>query len=83
MAWLRQHIEAGQVRMVAHVTVEPPGYIVRLTEALPPRAVHESGHRYTSRELAFAAAEVLVRHRLGGHECGLSCSGWIEDPSMS
>ena len=81
MAWLRQHIEAGQVRAVAHVTADPGGYSVRLTEALPPRPPHESGHRYASRELAFAAADVLVRHRLGGHECG-ACSGWIEDPSV-
>lgn len=82
MAWLRQHIEAGQVRAVAHVAAEPVGYSLRLAEGAPLRDLHESGHRYTSRDLAFAAADALVRHRLGGHECGAFCSGWIEDPNV-
>jgi len=83
MAWLRQHIEGGQVRLVAHVIVDPAGYGVRLSEARSLRPVHEGGHRYRTRELAFAAADVLVRHNLGGHECGTVCSGWIEDPGAA
>jgi hypothetical protein len=89
MSWVRQHLEAGRVVVVARVTIEGSQYAVRLAEPPAPGSIrppekpspHDANH-YTSRDLAFAAADVLVRHRLGGHFCTNACSGWIEDAAI-
>jgi hypothetical protein len=49
---------------------------VHVTAAQPPRS-YESPHRYASPDIAFAAADALSRHRLGGHKCGEDCTGWV------
>jgi hypothetical protein len=79
MGYLRQHRERGRVRAVALVVQEPKGFFVRLTENdLPARRSHEGLHYYASRDIAFAAADALARHWLGGHECHAGCTGWLE-----
>jgi hypothetical protein len=80
MGYLREHSEAGRVRAVARVVGEPGRFCVRLTEgSASSRRPHEGG-LYSTRDLAFAVADVLARHQLRGHECGAACTGWL-DPS--
>jgi len=79
MGYMRQHSDAGHVRAVACVVGEPGRFLVRLTEGDAKRYwSHEGLHYYGSREIAFAAADALARHRLEGHECGAECSEWVE-----
>jgi hypothetical protein len=77
MAWVRQHWEGLQVVTIAHVSSAPRGFRVRLLEGEGVfRRAHDNGNRYSSRDLAFGAADTLVRHR-GGHECFARCGGWV------
>jgi hypothetical protein len=79
MGYMRQHSDAGHVRAVACVVGEPGRFLVRLTEGdATAYWSHEGLHYYDSRDIAFAAADALARHRLRGHECGAECSGWVE-----
>jgi hypothetical protein len=79
MGYMRQHSDAGHVRAVACVVGEPGRFLVRVTAGDAPACrFYEGLHYYGSREIAFAAADALARHRLGGHECGAECSGWVE-----
>jgi hypothetical protein len=82
--YLREHREAGDVRGVARVVGEPGRFSIRLTEGDPLRGrlyeggrLYEAGLRYASPDMAFAAADALVRHRFGGHECNGACTDWV------
>ena len=78
MAWLRQHWEGVHIVAVAHVCSAPRGFRIRLSEGEGIFCQsHENGNHYSSRDVAFGAADTLVRHRSGGHECRERCGGWI------
>jgi hypothetical protein len=82
MAWLKQHSEAGRVLVTARVEADGSDFTVYL--AVPggrAGAEHpiQEGHAYRTRDVAFAAADVLVRHRHGGHVCTPACAGWVQD----
>jgi hypothetical protein len=77
IGYLRSHIEGGQVRAVVRVLGEPGRFGVRLTEGDPSSGrTHEGLHYYASKDVAFAAADALVRHRIGNHECCDACTDW-------
>jgi hypothetical protein len=79
MGYMRQHSDSGRVRAVACVVGEPGRFLVHLTEGdAHTYWSHEGLHYYHSCDVAFAAADVLARHHLKGHECGVECSGWVE-----
>lgn len=79
MIYQRQHKESGRVWGVARVLGEPGKFHVRLIEGdTPSGRLHEGLHYYASRDIAFAAADALVRHRLGHHVCCEACTGWDE-----
>jgi hypothetical protein len=83
MAYLRQHSEGGVVRAVVHVVGEPGRFGVRLTEGdATSGRLHEGLHYYLSRDIAFAAADALVRHRIGRHECCDGCTEWSNAPEV-
>jgi hypothetical protein len=82
--YLREHREADSVRAVARVLGEPGRFFVRLTEGDPTSGrlfeggrLYECSLCYGSPNLAFAAADALVRHRFGGHQCSAACTGWV------
>jgi hypothetical protein len=82
--YLREHSEAGNVRAVARVSGEPGRFSIRLTEGDPTSGrlyergrLYEGGFCYASPDIAFAAADALVRHRFGGHQCSGACTGWV------
>jgi hypothetical protein len=79
MSYLREHKEAGHSRGLALVVGEAGRFCVRLIEEdLPWFRSHDGLHNYPSRDLAFAAADALARHRLMGHECSSACTEWVE-----
>ena len=83
MKWLRQHSEAGNVRAVALVAVDSSGFGLQLTECEgTQQRSHDIGLHYSSRAMAFEAADTLIRHRLGGHMCGAGCSAWATDADV-
>ena len=76
--YLREHSDGGNVRAVARVLGEPGKFVVRLTEGDPTSGrLYEGGLYYGSCGVALAAADALVRHRSGGHECSGACTGWV------
>jgi hypothetical protein len=77
MGWLRQHKECHKMRGTALVVGAGANFRVRITEVEPQRS-YEGPHRYVSPDVAFAAADALTRHRLGGHKCGPHCTGWVD-----
>jgi len=79
MSYLREHREAGQFRGVALVVGEPGRFCVRLIERdLPSPRFYDGPGNYPSRDLAFAAADAMARHRLKGHICTAACTEWVE-----
>jgi hypothetical protein len=77
MGWLRQHKDSQQVRGITLVVGAGADFRVHVTAAEPWRS-YEGPHRYASPDIAFAAADALTRHRLGGHKCGPECTGWVD-----
>jgi hypothetical protein len=82
--YLREHSESGSVRAVARVVGEPGKFFVRLTEGNPTLGrLYEGGRlfegflHYDSPDIAFAAADALVRQRFGPHKCSAACTGWV------
>jgi hypothetical protein len=83
LGYLRRHSEGGRVRAVVQVIGEPGKFGVRLTEGDQASGrLHEGLHYYASRDIAFAAADALVRHRIGHHECCDACTEWGEPPEV-
>jgi hypothetical protein len=79
MSWATRHCEEGRVLVVARVAAEGNRYTVSLVE---PRRTASHVLHYSTRALAFAAAEALLGHRVRGHACSGSCSRWTQDADV-
>jgi hypothetical protein len=79
MRWLRQHSDGGRIFVVARVSAEGAGYVLTLIGYERGALAETIAGSYSSRDIAFTAADALVRSRHGAHTCGPACSGWAQD----
>ena len=76
MRWSKQH-SAGEVGVTIRVRLEAAGFAVRFFG--PGETALAETNYCSSRENAFATADLVLRNRHPEHLCRGACTEWVEE----